>query len=74
MTVEIKRGSRVVHSMYGRGAVEEIERQPSHAFVAFDGDPCRRRVRMRDLLPEPEKLGRVAFLRVVQGGLSELRQ
>lgn len=50
---DIRKGARCVHSFYGRGVIEEIERIPSHAMVQFDGDACRRRVRLRDLVPEP---------------------
>lgn len=53
---DIRKGVRVVHSWYGRGTVDEIERLPNHAFVTFDGEVCRRRVRLRDLLPEPERM------------------
>ena len=53
---DIRKASRVVHGFYGRGRVEEIERLLSHALVQFDGDACRRRVLLRDLVPEPKRM------------------
>jgi len=49
-------GSRIVHSMYGRGRLCLIDATNQHAFVQIDDEPGRRRVRLRDLLPEPDRM------------------
>lgn len=46
---------RVVHGLYGRGIIEQLERGDAirHAKVIFDGERCARRVKQSDLVREP---------------------
>lgn len=49
----IRRGSRILHRLYGRGLVEAVYSADQQARVQIDGEVCWRRLRLRDLVLEP---------------------
>lgn len=53
---DIQRRGRVVHSLYGRGVVSELNRVNAQARVLFDGERCERRVMLPHLTAEPKAM------------------
>ena len=49
------RRDRVIHRLYGRGAVEAVALRAGQARVHFDGEPIDRRVLCADMVPEPRE-------------------
>ncbi len=55
MSPHLHPGRRIVHKLYGRGVFQGRDprcSQPQGA-ATFDGEPCPRRVLLRDLVLEP---------------------
>ena len=51
-------GRRIVHKLYGRGVFGERDMRSSQGqgTATFDGEPCPRRVLLRDLELEPANM------------------
>ncbi len=51
-------GRRIVHKLYGRGVFNSRDARSSQpqGLATFDGEPCPRRVLMRDLELEPANM------------------